>query len=326
VDWRPTASLEVLRHRATLLARTRARFASDGVLEVETPALRPLPVTDRHIDSLAVLQADGAGRQYLHTSPEYAMKRLLAAGFPDIYQICRVYRDGESGARHRPEFTMIEWYRRGASLDDIVNDTTGLLDTLLRAAPGEPYGLTVLGRPVRMTFDAALRRHGGFDSDADLQTLRNAAGDAFPAALGDDRDALLDWIFSTRIAPAFDPDRLTVIDRYPAAQAALAEIDGRDGRALRFEVYCADMELANGFVELRDAGEQRQRFERDNALRDDDGKPRIPLDEALLAALAAGLPRCAGVAVGLDRIMMLACGSEDIGDVQSFDCRGWSRP
>ena len=321
MDWRPTASLEVLRHRAALLARARARFASNGVLEVETPALRPAPVTDRHIDSLAVLRADGTEAGYLHTSPEYAMKRLLAAGFPDIYQICHVFRDGESGARHRPEFTMIEWYCRDASLDTIIDDTTGPLDTLLRRAPSDSIGLDDLAEPVRMTFDEALRERCEFDSEAGLQTLRNAAGGEFPAALAGDRDALIDWIFLTRVAAGFESDRLTVINRYPASQAALAEIDPADGRALRFEVYCGDMELANGFVELRDADVQRQRFERDNTLRERDGKRRMAVDEALLAALAAGLPPCAGVAVGFDRIMMIACGSRDIGSVQSFDCR-----
>jgi elongation factor P--(R)-beta-lysine ligase len=311
--WRPTASLSALRRRAQALRQAREFFQARGVLEVETPALIHAPVSDVNLGSARVELSGDSGALFLHTSPEYAMKRLLAAGSGDIYQICRVYRGAERGRQHNPEFTMLEWYRRGFSLEDLMDEVAALVRELTGAdLPVE-----------RLSYREALVRHAGLDpldaADADLQRAARDLGlDAHQAAQAG-RDELLDLIVGAQVGPALGAERLTFVHRYPASQAALARLDPADPRlALRFELYCRGMELANGYHELSDAAEQRRRFAADQQARAGRGLPVNVLDPHLLAALEAGLPDCAGVALGFDRVLMLALGATRIDDVLAF--------
>ncbi|HXQ31269.1 MAG TPA: EF-P lysine aminoacylase EpmA [Steroidobacteraceae bacterium] len=314
-EWRPAASLEVLRLRARLLDDVRDFFRSRGVLEVDTPVLGRATATDVHLASLATRISGRAGSCYLQTSPEYAMKRLLAAGSGDIYQICKVFRDGETGRQHRPEFTLIEWYRVGFDHLALMDEVEALLARLLGrclAAPAE-----------RLTYGAAFERVLGLDPfAAPLALLVGVAAErlgADPAALGSERDAVLDLLMGALVGPALGRDRITFVHAYPASQAALARLLPDDPAvAARFEAYVGGIELCNGFHELADAAEQRRRFDRDRAQRAALGLPDVPIDERLLAALAAGLPDSAGVAVGFDRIVMLAAGLADIREAVSF--------
>lgn len=313
-DWRPTATLSALRRRAECLAYTREFFRSRGVLEVETPALVNAPVSDVNLGSIRVDVPGHPRPLWLHTSPEYAMKRLLAAGAGagDIYQVCRVYRGAERGHQHNPEFTMVEWYRLGFSLEDLMNEVAALVRGLLGA-----------DLPVEfISYVDALRRHADLDPFGDLAPLRAAARDL---GLGDEpaasagRDELLDLIVGARVGPALGSSTLTFLHRYPASQAALARLDPADTRvALRFELYHRGLELANGYHELVSGAEQRQRFAEDLRQRSLRGLPAAALDPRLLAALDAGLPDCAGVALGFDRVLMLATGATTIDQVLAF--------
>jgi len=318
-DWRPSATLEALRARAALLARAREFFAARSVLEVDTPLIVNSPVSDVHIASATVglgenAAAPGAAAPlYLHTSPEYAMKRLLAAGSGDIYQICHVVRGNERGRLHNPEFTLIEWYRLGFPLAALMDEVEALVRILL--GPGR-----LPRRGERLTYREAFARELALDPfTAPDATLLEAARRLGLESSRADRDELLEFLMGVGVGPRLGHDALTFIHGYPATQAALARLDPRDPRAaLRFELYCEGIELANGFHELQSAAEQRARFERDNAERRRTGQPLRPPDERLLAALAAGLPDSAGVALGLDRTLMLALGAEHIDQVLSF--------
>jgi lysyl-tRNA synthetase class 2 len=298
-----------------ILKRLRACFQDAGVIEVDTPALGVCAVSDPQIESFEISGLQPGNRPlYLQTSPEFFMKRLLAADYPDIFSICRVFRDGESGRRHQPEFTMIEWYRREFGLQNIIDDTLGLI----RAALGSKAPANVQQFDYRQLFIS----HAGVDPQtASIDDLAAAAGadEDLGSALGDERSDWLDLILSLRIVPLFPADTLTVIRHYPARQAALARLCPDDPAvADRFEVYAGSLELANGYVELTDAAEQRQRFERDNEERRRRNKPARPLDSAFLAALEHGLPACAGVAMGFERLQMLHDGTDDIRDVVTF--------
>ncbi len=311
-DWRPSASLDTLRLRARLLAQTRVFFHARDVWEVDTPALSQAAAPDPHIHSFAVCAADKIPR-YLHTSPEFPMKRLLAAGSGSIYQICKVFREGEAGRRHNPEFTLLEWYRTGFDHHALMNE----LDLLVRELVG---GRLLLQDSQFFSYAEALQRFADLDLEkADVEALQACARrhrlDA--PALGDDRDAWLDLLMSHVVEPALPRDCPVFIYDYPASQAALAQI--RNGVAERFELYINGMELANGFHELADAEEQRQRFEAENRQRQQQGLPVAPIDAHLLAALAQGLPDCAGVALGFDRLLMLITGETEIAAVLSFD-------
>ncbi|MHB8812538.1 MAG: EF-P lysine aminoacylase EpmA [Steroidobacteraceae bacterium] len=318
-NWQPTASLEMLQLRAALLARTRSFFAARGVLEVDTPIVVNAPVTDVHIHSARVtFEAAGPGQatpgpHYLHTSPEYAMKRLLAAGAGDIFQICHVVRALERGRLHNAEFTLIEWYRSGSSLDALMSEVEALVRELLgrsraalvtervsyREAFLHALALDPFTAPIAQLAEHA--RRAGFDGEAT------------------DRDELLELLMGTLVGPRLGQGGLTFVHAYPASQAALARLDPQDPRAaLRFELYCDGIELANGFHELASAREQRERFERDVAERRRLGLSAAALDERLLAALASGLPDCCGVALGFDRTVMLAAGAERIDAVLPF--------
>jgi lysyl-tRNA synthetase class 2 len=312
-DWRPTAALEALRLRAQLLGRARAYFDRTGALEVATPVLVRAAVTDVHLESLEVRRSDGTRVGFLHTSPEYAMKRLLCAGAPDIYQVAHVFREGERGRRHNPEFTMIEWYRLGVDHRALMRDVEALLRALLE--PQRPVGPTV-----HVTYAQAFESALGVDplsaATGEIEAaLRNARIDV-PAALRGDRDGLLDLGMAAYVTARFADDRITFVRDFPASQAALARVAG--SVAARFEAFWGGLELANGFHELGDAPEQARRFASDAATRRERGQPAREADQAFLAALAAGLPECAGVALGFDRAVMVAAGAGRIDDVVAF--------
>lgn len=316
--WRPTATKGALRQRAQALRATREFFYSREVLEVETPAMIHAPVSDVNLGTVRVQMAGSDPQSskdglFLHTSPEYAMKRLLAAGSGDIYQICHVYRAAERGRQHNPEFTMLEWYRLGFSLEQLMREVADLTNQLLGAQLPVEF----------VSYREAVLRHAGFDpldSDiSELQLVAQALGlDAAHAAKAG-RDELLDLIIGAKVGPALGANALTFLHRYPASQAALARLDPVDPRvALRFELYHRGLELANGYHELASGAEQRMRFASDQQSRNARGLPTFELDAHLLAALDAGLPDCAGVALGFDRVLMLAMNAASIDEVIAF--------
>ncbi len=312
-DWRPTASLGALKSRAAMLAAAREFFAERGVLEVETPVLSAAAVSDPQIESLATRVAGITAPLYLCTSPEYAMKRLLAAGSGDIYQICKVFRDAERGRWHNPEFTLLEWYRLEFDDAALMSEVEALVGALLA-----PY--RHLKPAERLSYSAALRRHAGIDADASEGDLAEAArrhGIVCQADL--DRDAKLDLLMGLVVGPRLGSERPCFICDYPASQAALARLKpGSPPVAARFELYLDGVELANGFHELGASGEQRERFVQDLRRRHARGQLQPPLDERLLAALAAGLPDCAGVALGVDRLVAVALAAPRLADAMAF--------
>jgi lysyl-tRNA synthetase class 2 len=310
-DWKPTASIATLEVRASMLRAARDYFAATRALEVETPTLSASAITDVHIASVS---ATACGQpRYLYTSPEYAMKRLLAAGCGDIWQICRVYRDGESGRWHNPEFTLIEWYRIGIDHHSLMSDVERLISTMLPPARS-------FDSAERLTYREAVQLHAGVDAFDDptavLIARLESAGIDVPGSIRGERDACLDLIMSTIVGPQLGRERLSFVYDYPASQAALARVHGRI--ASRFEAYLDGIELANGFHELGAAQEQRERFEADLAERARKGLPAMPIDERFLAALEHGLPDCSGVALGFDRLVMCAIGAKHIDDVLAF--------
>jgi lysyl-tRNA synthetase class 2 len=322
IDWRPTASMENLRLRAEVLARIRAFFADRDVLEVETPLLGSAPVTDLHLAAMSAVYrgpASDAGRRlWLQTSPEFAMKRLLAADSGPIYQLCRAFRDGEAGSRHNPEFTILEWYRPGWDHLRLMDEVA----ELLAEVPGDANGDAGRSSCEKLTYAEAFQRHVGIDphtaSTAELRARAASLLDG-PPDLADDRDGWLDLLLSHVIEPKLGWEGPAAIHDYPASQAALARMrPGPPPVAERFEVWVRGVELANGYHELADAVEQRRRFEADLAARRAHGLPEVPIDERLLAALEDGLPECAGVALGVDRLVMLAAGADRIDEVIAF--------
>ena len=313
MSWRASSGVTVARQRAAMMERARCFFGDRNVLEVDTPALGRFTASDPNIDSLRIADTRAAAL-FLQTSPESFMKRLLADGYPDIYAICRVFRGGEAGRLHQPEFTMVEWYRRGFGLEAIIDETVAFIADLV-GRPG-------LRDAERVEYADAFRQLAGVDPfTASIAELADAArADAgLSESIGADRDAWLDLLLSTRVAPGFAEYGLTVLRHFPSSQAALARICPSDDRvADRFEVFYGATELANGFVELRDPDEQRRRMLADIEKRRSTARPPVPLDEPLLAALESGLPECAGVAAGLERILMLALDADDIRDVVTF--------
>lgn len=317
-DWRPSADLAALKLRARLYAAIRAFFAERGVLEVETPVLSVAGNTDPNIASFLLEfsgRTDGAPRtRWLRTSPEYPLKRLLAAGIGDCYELGRVFRDGEAGGRHNPEFTMLEWYRTGWDHLRLIDETVALV----RAA------LALVGRDAaveKIAYRDLYRRHLDIDSaTASEDQLRSTMGDVEIAADGLTRDDWLDLLMTHRIQPSFAADRIVAVYDYPASQCALARIRASDPPvAERFELYLGPLELANGYYELNDPVEQRNRFQRDLGAREQRGATSPPIDERLLAALGnGGLPDCAGVALGVDRLLMAMLGSGRIDEVVTF--------
>jgi len=307
-DWRPSASLDALRRRAEMLAAIRRFFAGREVMEVETPVLSAYGVTDPQIESFRLDDPP----LYLQTSPEYAMKRLLAAGSGPIYQVSRVFRAGEDGRRHNREFTLLEWYRPGFDQHALMGELDELVRRLLGTRPAvavtyrQAFMDTLGVDPMRAAEEAlhALCVRDGLDADA------SRAGD---------RDMRLDYLFGRCIVPGLGAKQPVFVHDFPASQASLARLDPDDPTvARRFELVIDGMEVANGFHELADAGEQRRRFERDQAGRAGNGQAEMAVDPRLLAALEAGIGDCAGVAVGLDRLLMLKTGADSLREVMAF--------
>jgi len=298
-----------------MLARTRAFFERRQVMEVETPVLSAAGTTDVNIHSLSTRVAGQPGSLYLHTSPEFPMKRLLAAGSGDIYQIARVFRDGESGRRHNPEFTMLEYYRLGMDHHRLMDEVQELMGELLGDG-AEPLQCQ------RLTYREAFMQAVGLDPMvAGRQDLLDALARHQVELPGEPlTDAQLsDLLMGTLVSPGLGRDQPCFVYDFPEDQAALARIrPGNPPVAERFELFYRGMELANGFHELCDADEQRQRFARDNLVRQELGLPTVPADENMLQALEQGLPACAGVAIGFDRLVMLAAGADQLSDVLAF--------
>lgn len=305
-----------MRLRARLLRKTRDFFDRRGLLEIETPQLSAAAATDLHLESLVARLPDGPPLGWLHTSPEFPMKRLVAAGAGDIWQLARVFRGAESGRRHNPEFTLLEWYRVGWDAAALMDE----VDAFLRAladdgrAPGET---------LRLSYREAFLEHAGFDPfearPRDILIAFAEHGVAVPAGLGEDRGACLDLALATLVEPGLDPGRPTFIYDFPASHAALARIrPGEPPVAERFELFFGGMEIANGFHELTDAAEQAARFEADLAARRARGLVEPPVDRRLLAAMSHGLPACSGVALGFDRLVMILAGATHIREVLAF--------
>jgi len=307
-----------LRARAELLRRVRSFLDARGVMEVCTPVLSRAAGTDPAIEPLQTRYTGPEHPRgvdlYLQTSPEFPMKRLLAEGSGPIYQLAQVFRDGEYGPRHNPEFSMLEWYRPGFDHHQLMGEVADLVNHCLE----EQWDVEKIAY-----VDLFLEHLGFHPLDADLATLRAVAREQGLLVENlADRDQWLDLFMSMVIEPRLGRNRLTFVYDYPASQASLARLNPRNSRlASRFELYFRGVELANGFHELTDAAEQRRRFEEENRQRERKGQRRLPLDENLLAAMDAGLPDCAGVALGLDRLLMLKLNASCLDDVLSFSLK-----
>jgi lysyl-tRNA synthetase class 2 len=315
-NWQPSASIENLLKRAKLINSVRRFFIERGVLEVETPAMSQASVTDVHLHPFTTrFVGPGAANGielYLMTSPEFHMKRLLAAGSGPIFQLGRCFRNEEAGRFHNPEFTMLEWYRPGFDMYQLMNEVDDLLQLVLESEPAE-----------LMSYQQAFQRYLDLDPlVAEKEELKAAAAKLNLSSVAEqeeDRDTLLQLLFSDGVEPHIGLEKPVFIYHYPATQACLAQISVEDRRvAERFEVYYKGVELANGFNELTDHEEQRLRFEQDNEKRLQKGLAQHPIDEYLLGAISAGLPDCAGVALGVDRLVMIGLGASSLSEVIAF--------
>lgn len=307
-NWQPSYSIEALTQRAQILSKIRAFFAARNVLEVDTQILSRATVTDLALEGIAVPYQGETF--YLQTSPEYAMKRLLAAGAPDIYQLGKVFRSDEAGRYHNPEFTMLEWYRLGFDLNQLMDEVDDLLRLILKSSPA-----------LRCTYQAVFEQYCGLDPHiASIEQLKNVAAHhhiIVSESLQDaDKDTWLQLLFSHVIEPKLGFDAPVFVYAYPASQAALAITE--NGVAARVEVFVRGLELANGYQELLDPAEQYQRFIQDNILREQAGLAQKPVDSLLIDAINHGLPECSGIALGVDRLIMLALGENHIEKVVPF--------
>ncbi len=285
------------------------------MLEVDTPAFATGANPDPAIEPIAARRANVDTTYWLHTSPELAMKRLLAAGSGDIYQLCRVFRDGELGRWHEPEFMLLEWYRLGIDEHALMDEVADLLDVCLDRG-GQPLPRIKFGYAEAFDRCFGIDPHRP-DSRSALAAALERAGVGVPPGIDD--DACLDLAMGACVIPSLPRDAIVFIHDYPASQAALAVIrDAAPPVAARFEVFVAGVELGNGYLELTDATEQRERFARDAQMRRERAQPALPIDEAFLTALDGGLPPCAGVALGVDRIAALLAGADSIGAVVNF--------
>ena len=313
VDWKPSASLQNLQQRAYVLAKIRRFFSERDVLEVETPLLASSTVPDVYIESITaqVVEGNSSRKNFLQTSPEFFMKRLLASGSGSIYQIAKAFRQEEKGARHNIEFTLLEWYRLSYSLDQLMAELEELVQEVLGCGPIS-----------RLSYREIFRQHLQIDPhEISLEELQQLAKSEIDLSGSDlSKTDYLQLLLSNSIEPKLPP--YCIIYDYPLEQAALAAL-ATDGHgvvvAKRFEFFGHGMELANGYFELSDAAEQRARFEKDNAVRKEKGLRAHDADEKLIAALESGLPSCSGVAVGVDRLLMLLVEAKNISEVISFD-------
>ncbi|CAA0117036.1 Elongation factor P--(R)-beta-lysine ligase [BD1-7 clade bacterium] len=305
--WQPTASIEAIKARAQMYRLIRDFFSDRAVIEVDTPLVADCSVTDPHIDSLQLAQGN-----YLQTSPEYAIKRLLAAGVPDCFEITKAFRAEEQGRRHHTEFTLLEWYRIGFDLWDLMDEMADLIEQLLGCHHFEH-------KSYRTCFEEVL----GFNPHtiSDEQLIFEAKQLVDIEMRGASRDDWLHLLMSHAIEPELGQQAPVFVFDYPPSQAALARINRDESGeqvAARFELYYRGLELANGYHELADAAVQKQRFHQDNAERIKAGGQAMPVDYAFLDALESGLPDCSGVALGLDRVLMLALNTDRIDDVITF--------
>ncbi|PCJ50243.1 MAG: elongation factor P lysine(34) lysyltransferase [Gammaproteobacteria bacterium] len=311
-DWQAIASQDVLIARANMLAKIRQFFSNKNILEVDTPSLSKGTITDIYLDALSTRSKHlnkGQTPLYLQTSPEFAMKRLLASGMGSIYQICRAFRDDETGRYHNPEFLMLEWYRVNFNHLQLMAEMDELLVMVLDTEPADI-----------ITYQALFLEILGVDPLEDSnECFQKLVTEKANGPTLTDRDELLHCLFAVLIEPQLGKKRPLMVCDFPASQSSLARLSKQDPRVSeRFEVYYKGIELANGFHELKDADEQRKRFEQDNAQRLKLNKTQRPLDERLLAALQSGIPDCAGVALGLDRLLMLKLNKKSIQEVMPF--------
>lgn len=317
-DHRPTASIDVLRRRAKLLQNIRQFFDSRDFVEVETPLLSHDTVLDRHLHPISVCKSEVTGnghdqqRLWLQTSPEFGMKRLLANGAEAIYQIGKAFRQGESGRHHNPEFTMLEWYRVGDGLAEGMQLLSDLVVEILQSSPAD-----------KLTYREAFVRYANLDPfTASLEELAHACVRDSGAKPGNaDRDTILNQLLALQVEPHLGHECPVLVYNYPASQSALAKVSETDDGVMvaeRFEIYVRGVELANGYHELCDANELRQRNSKVSAQRSADGSQALPTNSYLLEAMEEGLPACSGTALGVDRLMMLLEDTDQIGDVIAF--------
>ncbi|HHE3463375.1 elongation factor P--(R)-beta-lysine ligase [Pasteurella multocida] len=313
-NWQPSASIENLLARAKIIAEIRRFFTDRGLLEVETPVLSEFGVTDVHLSTFNTTfispTAEKSKALWLSTSPEYHMKRLLAAGSGPIFQLCHVFRNEEAGQRHNPEFTMLEWYRPHFDMYRLINEVDDLLQQILDCKPTES-----------LSYQFVFQEYVGLDplSAEKAELVAKAKQYHLQQAEQEDRDTLLQFLFSTVVEPNIGKENPIAVYHFPATQAALAQISSEDHRvAERFEFYYKGLELANGFHELTDVNEQLHRFEQDNVQRQKMGLPQRQIDKRLLGALQAGVSNCSGIALGVDRLLMIALGANAIHEVMAF--------
>jgi lysyl-tRNA synthetase class 2 len=326
-NWRTKASRETLMERALMLKNIRAFFDARGVIEVETPLLSHYATTDPHLDSLQSRFRDQGC--YLNTSPEYAMKRLLASWEKPIYQICKAFRDDELGPSHNPEFTLLEWYQPGYDMLQLMDELTELVTGLCFLSK-----IPSLNNPQfeRISYQQAFQDFAGINphqtSSDECFDVAKTNNIEIPQGMASDDNEIndwLDWLLIQLVLPAFKKDSFTFMYDYPASQCALAKIVKKGMMnapqvlvAKRFELFFGEIELANGFHELTDAKEQLQRFQQENKMRKQAGKKSSRIDENFIAALTYGLPDCSGVAMGLDRLLMVLTNITCIDQVLSF--------
>ena len=316
VNWKPVANIDVAHRRATILKKIRAFFEKRNILEIDTPIMSDSNVTDPNIECISVSPLAGDDHKYhLHSSPELNMKRLLADGFPDIYQICKVFRDNEYSSRHQPEFTIIEWYRKNYDLTKIMNETVEFIEMIIKTS-------RTISNPNFLSYHEIFFQTLGVNPlSTTTKTLAKIANENLnlSTSLSMDRDQWLDLLMVNCITPKIPSDRLTVIYHYPESQAVLAKICRKNNKeADRFEVFFGSLELANGYAELTNFKEQQRRFKSDQLTRKSRGLTSKTPDIKYAAAMKSGLPECSGVAVGLDRLMMIDLKVSDINSTQHF--------
>ena len=318
-EWRPTCSIEMLRLRAQVLAEIRQFFSEKAVFEVETPLLSHSSGTDPQLDFFTTDYCSPPLRQtlFLQTSPEFAMKRLLAAGSGSIYQICKAFRNGESGRFHNPEFTLLEWYRVGFTLHQLMDEISELMIVLFE-------GRVALKPTQRVSYQDLFLRTTGLNplvfscQDYCAYAWANDMPEA-AALCGDDHGLWLDFIFSHKVQPHLGDNAVSIVYGYPACQSSLARINADNPQVVdRVEIFINGIELGNGYYELTDAQEQDRRFDEEQIIRQQKKRPVTVKNKQLITALEAGLPECSGMAIGLDRLLMLLANSATIDGVLNF--------